>query len=358
MLGKGLESLIPNRSAPPEPTAEKSIAPPAPRLDAGEAIFHIETDKISPNPFQPRRNFDEAQLHELAASIREFGIIQPLIVSKIEKETPYGTAIEYQLIAGERRLMAAKIAGLPRVPAIVRRAPEDKEKFEMAIVENVQRADLNPIESARSYAKLQEQFGMTQREIASRMGKSRETIANATRLLNLPSEMQDAIAGGKISESQGRVLLAVSDLVKQKYLFEQVMGTNVSVREMKNTIARMNRSGEIIGENPLADGAAESTEGFVRFGAEDEFAKLARELQATLRTPVRIERAGDRTKITIDFSSEDDLRALIAKMNSRVGGSASVHATDAIKEANDINETNETNATNDIDDIDDTEYGV
>lgn len=311
MLGKGLESLIPNRSAPPEPVVEKPVAPLAPRPDAGEAVFHIETDKISPNPFQPRRNFDEAQLHELAQSIREFGIIQPIVVSKIEKETPYGTAIEYQLIAGERRLMAAKIAGLPRVPAIVRRAPEDKEKFEMAIVENVQRADLNPIESARSYAKLQEQFGMTQREIAARMGKSRETIANATRLLNLPSEMQDAIAGGKISESQGRVLLAVSDPIRQKYLFEQVTSTNVSVREMKNTIARMNRSGEITGE----DIAPEVAEGFVRFGAEDEFAKLARDLQASLRTPVRIERTHDRAKITIDFSSEEDLRALIAKMS-------------------------------------------
>ncbi len=310
MLGKGLESLIPNKSEAPQPVVEKPVEKPLPRLDAGEAIFHIETEKIQPNPFQPRKNFDEAQLTELAQSIREFGIIQPLVVSKIEKETPYGTAIEYQLIAGERRLMAAKIAGLPRVPAIVRRAPEDKEKFEMAIVENVQRADLNPIESARSYAKLSEQFGMTQREIAARVGKSRETIANATRLLNLPTEMQDAIAGGKISESQGRVLLAVSDLVKQKYLFEQVMGTNVSVREMKNTIARMNRSGQIVGE----DIVPEPAEGFVRFGAEDEFAKLARELQATLRAPVHIERAGNRNKITIDFASEDDLRALIAKM--------------------------------------------
>lgn len=311
MLGKGLESLIPNRSAPPESVAEKPVAPPAPRPDAGEAIFHIETEKIQPNPFQPRRNFDEAQLNELAASIREFGIIQPIVVSKMEKETPYGTAIEYQLIAGERRLMAAKIAGLPRVPAIVRRAPEDKEKFEMAIVENVQRADLNPIETARSYAKLQEQFGMTQREIAARMGKSRETVANATRLLNLPTEMQDAIAGGKISESQGRVLLAVSDPIRQKYLFEQVTTANVSVREMKNTIARMNRSHEITGE----DVVTEPAEGFVRFGAEDEFAKLARELQATLRAPVRIERAGNRNKITIDFSSEEDLRTLIAKIS-------------------------------------------
>ncbi len=320
MLGKGLESLIPDRSAPVAP-AEKPLEKPLPRLDAGEAIFHIETDKIQPNPFQPRRDFDEDQLMELAQSVREFGIIQPLVVSKIEKETPYGTAIEYQLIAGERRLRAAKIAGLPRVPAVVRRAPEDREKFEMAIVENVQRADLNPIESARSYAKLSEQFGMTQREIAARMGKSRETIANAMRLLNLPTEMQDAIAGGKISESQGRVLLALADPIKQQQLFQQVTTTNVSVREMKSTIAQMNRSGEILGEDiqpePVSVPVAEN---FVRFTPEDEFSRLARELQATLRAPVHIERAGNGGKVTIDISSEDDLRALIAKMGKIADG--------------------------------------
>ena len=320
MLGKGLESLIPDRSAPVAP-AEKPLEKPLPRLDAGEAIFHIETDKIQPNPFQPRRDFDEDQLMELAQSVREFGIIQPLVVSKIEKETPYGTAIEYQLIAGERRLRAAKIAGMPRVPAVVRRAPEDREKFEMAIVENVQRADLNPIESARSYAKLSEQFGMTQREIAARMGKSRETIANAMRLLNLPTEMQDAIAGGKISESQGRVLLALADPIKQQQLFQQVTTTNVSVREMKSTIAQMNRSGEILGEDiqpePVSVPVAEN---FVRFTPEDEFSRLARELQATLRAPVHIERAGNGGKVTIDISSEDDLRALIAKMGKIADG--------------------------------------
>ena len=321
MLGRGLESLIPDRSVPFATVPEKPLEKPVPRGSVGEAIFHIETDKIQPNPFQPRRDFDETQLMELAQSVREFGIIQPLVVSKIEKETPYGTAIEYQLIAGERRLRAAKIVGLPRVPTVVRRAPEDREKFEMAIVENVQRADLNPIEFARSYAKLAEQFGMTQREIAERIGKSRETIANAMRLLNLPTEMQDAIATGKISESQGRVLLALADPIKQQQLFLQVTTTNVSVREMKNTIAQMNRSGEILGEDVQAEPVAVPTpESFVRFAPEDEFSKLARELQATLRAPVHIERAGSGGKVTIDISSEDDLRALIAKMGRLADG--------------------------------------
>ncbi len=323
MLGKGLESLIPNKYEPVPEEVPKFTAPTAPFVmekkpapqaakDAGEAVFHIEVEKIEPNPHQPRKNFDEAQLAELAVSVREFGIIQPLVVSKIERETPYGTAIGYQLIAGERRLMAAKLAGLPRVPAIVRRAPEEREKFEMAIVENIQRADLNPIETARSYAKLQEKFGLTQREVAGRMGKSREAVANALRLLNLPTEMQEAIASNRLSESQGRVLLAVSDPLQQKFLFEQVTTTNVSVREMKSTLARMQ------GQKP-APVAHEIGTGFVRLAADDELAQLARQLQAALRAPVRIDRAEGGNKVTIDFVSEDDLRALVARIGEGGG---------------------------------------
>lgn len=324
MLGKGLESLIPNKnesagapatmSAPfaSPVTSPTPIGMPArrePREQNAESVFHIEVEKIKPNPYQPRKNFDEGQLSELASSIREFGIIQPLIVSKIEKETLQGTGVEYQLIAGERRLMAAKMIGLPRVPAIVRAVPEEKEKFEMAIVENIQRADLNPIETARSYAKLQEQFGLTQREIAARIGKSRETIANVVRLLNLPTEMQDAVAQNKISESQGRVLLAINDPIQQKYLFEQVTENNVSVRELKNTIARMNRPvAQTIQTSAIQAGS------FVQFPAENEYASLAHELENLLKTQVCIERIGTKNKLTIDFSSEDDLRNLIEKL--------------------------------------------
>ncbi len=310
MLGKGLESLIPNKNQPAELPPERKPAPlHAPRNDAGEAIFHIEIDHIQPNPHQPRKSFDEAQLGELATSIREFGIIQPLIVCKIEKEMPYGTAVEYQLIAGERRLMAAKIAGLARVPAIVRAMPEEKEKLEMAIVENIQRADLNPIETARSYVKLQEGFGLTQREVAARMGKSRETIANAVRLLNLPTDIQDAIARNAISESQGRVLLAISDTAKQRYVFEQVANNNMSVRELKNTIARMNRAPS------MQSGRAGIVAAFADGGAaNDALERLARELETALKTRVRIERMGDKNKLTIDFSSEEELRALIKKL--------------------------------------------
>ena len=330
MLGKGLESLIPDKYSPviePAP-APAPLARPASAPDSGEAVFHIEVDRIRPNPHQPRKSFDDGALAELASSVREFGVIQPLIVTKVEHDMAYGTAIEYQLIAGERRLRAAKLAGLPTVPAIVRRAPEEREKFEMAIVENVQRADLNPIDAARSYAKLQEQFGMTQREVAVRMGKSREVIANSLRLLNLPTDVQDALAAGKLSESQGRVLLAVADPAKQRELFMQVTTNNVSVREMKNTAARMNLP-EPANGIPYATTVSAPAAGFVatpaplapetpfiRFGEESEYEKLARELQAALHVPVAIERRGERNKITIDIASEGELRALIGRLRA------------------------------------------
>lgn len=331
MLGKGLESLIPNKyepvvdtpppvlDVPPVAAQAAPFIPPSPKpvppapSPSGEAVYQIEVEKIQPNPHQPRKTFDEAQLAELAVSVREFGIIQPLIVTKIERETPYGTAIEYQLVAGERRLMAAKLAGLPRVPAVVRCESGDREKFEMAIVENIQRADLNPIDTARSYAKLQEKFGLTQREVAARMGKSREVVANALRLLNLPSEMQEAIAGNKLSESQGRVLLAVSDPAQQRYLFEQVTTNNVSVRELKSTIAQMNRPMPVPAPQAPAMATPPDT-AFVRFEEEDLYARLGRELQAALRAPVRVERAGMGGRVTIDITSEDDLRALVQKL--------------------------------------------
>ncbi|PIY59517.1 chromosome partitioning protein ParB, partial [Candidatus Wolfebacteria bacterium CG_4_10_14_0_8_um_filter_37_11] len=204
------------------------------------AIFHIEIEKIKPNPFQPRKTFDEESLKELAASIREFGVIQPIIVTKIVHEIETGTQVEYQLIAGERRLMASKLIGLERIPAIIKRIvpSEGAVQMEMAIVENLQRSSLNPIETARAYAKLQDQFGLTQREVAAKLGKSRETIANAVRLLNLPTEIQDALADGKINESQGRLLLTIDDLSQQIAVFQDLLSNNLSVRELKNKIRR------------------------------------------------------------------------------------------------------------------------
>ena len=274
-----------------------------------EAIFHIETEKIKSNPHQPRKHFDEESLKELADSIREFGIIQPLIVSKIEKETDFGTEVEYQLIAGERRLMAAKLVGLERVPVVIRRFSQKAEGLEVAIVENLQRADLNSIEVARAYAKLQDEFGLTQREIAARMGKSRETIANTLRLLNLSSEIQDALGHGKINESQARMLLVVDDHIAQKKLFEELLNKDLTVRELRSRIRRA---------KPDSENQQKNGDGF----QDEETHQLEEKLEQTLGTRVKIERknspAGGQStsgKIVISFYSPEELYGIVKKLN-------------------------------------------
>jgi len=348
MLGKGLESLIPKKSQSDDSSSDSfdSQNPPAggppTSTDVGlkienkikdisfgekeevknqkqnqeqnkeqivkpikhhqEAIFHIETEKIKSNPHQPRKRFDEESLKELADSIREFGIIQPLIVSKIEKETDFGTDVEYQLIAGERRLMAAKLVGLERVPVVVRRFSQKAEGLEVAIVENLQRTDLNSIEVARAYAKLQDEFGLTQREVAARMGKSRETIANTLRLLNLSSEIQDALADNKINESQARMLLVVDDHISQKKLFEELLNKDLTVRELRSRIRRA---------KPDSESQKEEAGGF----QDEEIYQLEEKLEQTLGTRVKIDKKKEGGKIIISFYSPEELYGIIKKLN-------------------------------------------
>ena len=302
MLGRGLESLIPDKSQESNNTPTPKPQPKPP-VNSESSVYQIEVNKIKPNPHQPRKDFNEESLNELAASIRELGVIQPLIVSKVETETDLGTQVEYQLIAGERRLKASKIAGLERVPAIVRRIIDEKDKLEIAIVENVQRSDLNPIESARSYAKLQEEFGLTQREVAARVGKSRETISNILRLLNLPSYIQDAISAKKISDSQGRLLLAVSDSQQQQNLFNEITRNNLSVRELKNRIGNLKRS------------ASNNREGSSAI-QNPEFAIFEERLQEVLGTKVSLQKTTDGGKIMISFFSPEEFQSIINQILS------------------------------------------
>lgn len=270
-------------------------------------VFLIEVDKIKPNPHQPRRDFNEEGLRELANSIREFGILQPIVVSKLEQETEIGTAVHYQLIAGERRWLAAKLVGLERVPAIVRNIDLDKERLELAIVENVQRADLNPIEAARAYAKLQDQFRLTQREIAARIGKSRETIANTMRLLGLPNQIQEAVAKGQISESQARLLLTVVEISHQQSLFQELLQSNMSVRELRSKIGRLKvapepAEGEASRELPSQD---------------PETIAVQRNLEEFLGAKVKVEKSGESGKITITFYSPEELHGIVNKLLER-----------------------------------------
>jgi ParB family chromosome partitioning protein len=275
-----------------------------------DPIFHIEVDKIKPNPYQPRKNFDPEALNELANSIREYGVLHPLVVTKIETSLPTGTSVEYQLISGERRLMASKLAGLERVPAIVRAAMSDRERLELAIIENIQRENLNPLETARAYVKLQEQFGLTQREIAVRVGKSRESVANTMRLLNLPSFAQEALSKGQISESQARLLLMVSDIKEQQSVFNDLVFNNLSVRELRNRIRKnSSASGEKSG-----DKASSNISSSMRPNIDPEITSLEEQLMEILGTKVKVQSEGEGGKLLINFYSKDELQGIIDKL--------------------------------------------
>ncbi|MBI5045695.1 MAG: ParB/RepB/Spo0J family partition protein [Candidatus Niyogibacteria bacterium] len=204
------------------------------------SIFWVETEKIKPNPFQPRHEFDESRLRELSESIRQYGVLQPLVVVRCEHEVPNGTAVNYELIAGERRLRASKLAGLLQVPVIIRAEPAEKVKLELALVENVQREDLGPIERAIAFKQMADTFGMKQREIAAKIGKSREFVANTMRLLVLPEEIKQALVDGSINEGHTRPLLMLSDKPEaQKILFKDIVYKKLSVRDAEHAARRI-----------------------------------------------------------------------------------------------------------------------
>ncbi len=304
----------PYRPAPepvrqPEPPRQQMYPQPAPapvrepdtRLPH-EAVFQIEVERIHPNPNQPRKTFDDAALADLAASIREFGVLQPLVVRKIETETPTGTQVHYELIAGERRLRASKLVGLPRVPAIVRAVTANRESLELAIIENLQREQLNPIEMARAYARLQDEFNMTQREVATRLGKSREVVANTLRLLDLPGDVQAAIEDGRISESHGRLLLGVTDPALQQSLFRDLLQRQLTTRELRERVA----AGKGRRIAPRVPREAEPL--------SPELQMLQDRLASDLGAPVRIQAHGDAGKITISFYSREELSAILERL--------------------------------------------
>ncbi len=272
-----------------------------------EAVYLIEVEKIKPNPYQPRKRFDEESLKELADSIREYGILQPLIVSRVEKETPFGRGVEYQLIAGERRLRAAQMLGLERVPAIIRPSFEERQKLEAAIIENIQRADLNPLESARGFAKLAEEFGLSQREIAERIGKSRAFVANALRLLELPSEAQRALEEGKITESHARLLLTIANPEKQRALLGEILSRKLTVRETEILTRR-------ILEIPLGVFSEQKQEVQVSDLGDALEKEIERKLEAIFGTKVEVKKRGNKGKITINFFSDEELEEILKKL--------------------------------------------
>lgn len=269
------------------------------------AIFWVEVDKIKPNPFQPRKEFDEAKLQDLANSIRQYGVIQPLTVSRreVQKEDG-GLAAEYELIAGERRLRASKIAGVVSVPVLIRDSfDDDKTKLELAIIENLQREDLNPIDRAKAFDRLVREFHFKHVEVAAKIGKSREYVSNTIRLLLMPQEMQDALAEGKISEGHTRPLLMLADRqAEQATLFKEILLKRLTVRDSENIARR------------IAFDRVRKKE----YIYAPEILEMERELTEALGTRVAIEPKEHGGKLSIDFMNEDDLRIIFAHLASRI----------------------------------------
>ncbi len=278
----------------------------------GDSIFWIETSKIRPNPYQPRREFDEAALTSLAESIRMYGLLQPLVVtrSEVQKEDG-GIAVEYELISGERRLRASKKLGLQQVPAIIRANTDDaRVKLELAIIENLQREDLNPVERARSFQQLVDEFGMKHAQVAAKIGKSREYVSNSIRILMLPSDILDALSQGKISEGHARPLMMLTDRPEeQSTLFKEIMFRKLTVREAE-TIAR----------KIAVEKARKKERSF-----DPEIIEIEQKLSETFGTRVSIEQKMKGGKITIDFFSPEDLKAImnIVEVTRAKGGAVS-----------------------------------
>ncbi|OHA91988.1 MAG: hypothetical protein A3D49_02575 [Candidatus Zambryskibacteria bacterium RIFCSPHIGHO2_02_FULL_43_37] len=269
-----------------------------------DAVFWIEVDKIKPNPFQPRRDFDEAQLKSLADSIRQYGVLQALVVTRKEVEKPEGgLATEYELVAGERRLRAARLAGLVQVPALIRTGEEsDLMKLELAIIENIQREDLSPVDRARAFKRLVEEFKFTHLDVGKKVGKSREYVSNTMRILMLPEHILSALSEGKITEGHTRPLMMLIDRPQeQETLFKEIIFKKLNVREAEG-----------IARNIAVEKA--------RKLIDHELIEIEDQFKERLGTRVRIEKrtvgsgGSDGGRVTIDFFNKDDLRHLLERI--------------------------------------------
>ncbi|MBI2475308.1 ParB/RepB/Spo0J family partition protein [Candidatus Uhrbacteria bacterium] len=276
-LGRGLGSLIPQRQSITE-----QVLP-----EAHHEVLEISVKEIHENPRQPRANFSPSELEDLINSIQEHGIIQPLIVTRSDGE--------YELIAGERRLRAARTLGLKTVPAIVRDATE-QQKLELALIENIQRQDLNAVEEAIAYKALIEEFNLTQEQVSKRVGKSRSNIANILRLLELPEEILFAIKDGKISKSHARTLLAEPDLNKRLELFKKMMDGSVSVREAEARVGGKNISKRSVSKK------------------DPNILAHEKKLREVLGTKVEITDSSGKGKISISYYSREEFLDLLDRL--------------------------------------------
>ncbi len=279
-LGKGLDALIPSTATNVWETREPAAAP------RQSQVQQVPLGEIAPNPHQPRAPIDEAELAELAASIAEHGLIQPVIVTQVEGG--------YQLIAGERRWRAAQQAGLEAIPVLIKEATP-QEMLELALVENVQRADLNPLEEATAYRQLMEEFGLTQEQVAERVGKSRPAVANTVRLLALPAAVQGAILNRKISEGHGRALLPLPNDEMRTAALATVLKQGFNVRQTEELVRRMLGEKRVAQTRPLPPALKDVRE----------------QLRQRLGTKVDIQHGGKGGRIVIHYYSDEELQSVL-----------------------------------------------
>jgi len=285
-LGRGLDALIPDLGQVEDITGST--------LPTRKDYFLCEIDMIRPNHYQPRRHFAVDELEELAESIRSQGIIQPLLVR--------GADVGYELVAGERRLRAAALVGMDRVPVLLKDV-SDAEMLELSIVENIQRANLNPMEEAEAYHRLISEFDLTQDEAAERVGKSRSAVANFLRLRQLPDPIKDSIMAGALSMGHARALLGADTPAKQQAAWREVVAKKLSVRDTEALIKRINAEKKLVRLPELT-------------AAQRYFKDVSEDLSRQFGTRVRIQRKGKRGRVEIDFFSDDDLDRLLGLLRT------------------------------------------
>ncbi|MGC8862315.1 MAG: ParB/RepB/Spo0J family partition protein [Armatimonadota bacterium] len=278
-LGRGLGALIPG--------AERTEKYPG---------VELEVDRIGFNPYQPRESIDEEKLQELVNSIRVHGVLQPIVVRP-------GRGGDYELVAGERRLRAAIAAGLKTIPAVVRELT-DEQSLEVALIENLQREDINPIDAALAYKRLTEEFGLSQEELAFGLGKSRSAIANTLRLLNLPEEIQEHVKAGRLTEGHARAILAAEDKALQLEMSKRVLETGLSVREAEKLAKRWSGAGGVVRPQGVSRETSERHD-------DPDIAEIESQLRELYRTKVRIVINKDRGRIEIEFYSAEDLQRIL-----------------------------------------------
>ena len=291
---------IPQDDIYEEPTTAatvQSVELPEPAIDsptekvsyADSSIQELEISQIVANPYQPRTQFKQDALEELASSIREHGVIQPLVVTK--------TSSGYEIVVGERRYRASQLAGLTKIPAIVKSSLHDQTKLEVALIENTQRQDLNAIEEARGYDRMIKEFNLTQDQVAKKVGKSRSAVANTLRLLNLPAEIQRGVIEGKISEGHARAILGLADIEKMILMYSTILEQGWNVRQVESKVREITVKRRMDAATP-----------------DPKLMALETELRGKLGAQVKIQRQGRGGKITIDFYSDEDLEEIMNRI--------------------------------------------